>query len=95
MVQTLGQNSVRTVQLLSVIQVALQKAGLAVDAAHELAVTYLYQWTALRAYVAAFDSAFVIGAAVMFVTGVLAVITAGLGAELRGIDAAQGGAGAI
>ncbi len=65
MVQTFGQNSVRTVQLLSVIQVALQKAGLAVDAAHELAVTYLYQWTALRAYVAAFDSAFVIGATVI------------------------------
>jgi MFS family permease len=39
MVQTFGQNSVRTVQLLSAIQVALQKAGLAVDAAHELAVS--------------------------------------------------------
>ena len=38
---------------------------MAADAAHELSVYYLYQMTAVRAYVAAFDSAFVIGAVVI------------------------------
>ncbi len=65
MMQTVGQNSITAVQTLAGIQVGLQKTGMSVDAAHQTALTLLYQLTTVRSYVAAFDTAFLIGGVVI------------------------------
>jgi EmrB/QacA subfamily drug resistance transporter len=63
--QTATPDSGSTLGVLSMAQVALQKAGMSVQAAHQAAIALLYQVTALKAAVLAFDRVFVIGAVIL------------------------------
>jgi DHA2 family multidrug resistance protein len=67
MVQTITPDSGTTLRVMSTAQVYLQQAGLSLQAAHQEAVALLYQMTALRAYVLAFEKVFVIGAVILFI----------------------------
>jgi EmrB/QacA subfamily drug resistance transporter len=66
MVQTVTPDSGATLRIMSTAQVRLQQAGMSMQAAHQEAVTLLYQLTALRAYVLAFDKVFLIGSIILF-----------------------------
>ena len=65
--QTVTPDSGSSLQVLSTAQVYLQKAGMSLQAAHQEAVALLYQMTALRGYILAFEKVFVIGAIIIFI----------------------------
>jgi EmrB/QacA subfamily drug resistance transporter len=67
MVQTLTPDSAMTLKVMSTAQVYLQQTGLSLLAARQEATLLLYQMTALRAYVLAFQKVFLIGAVVLFI----------------------------
>jgi EmrB/QacA subfamily drug resistance transporter len=67
MAQTVTPDSGTTLGVMSTIQVYLQKAGMSLEAAHQQAVYLLYQQTALRAYILAFEKVFIIGAIIIFI----------------------------
>ena len=72
LVQTITPDSGRVLQLLSIIQVYLQQTGMTLDAARQFAIYTIYQLTALRAAVLAFDKAYLVSAIVVL----LAIIPA-------------------
>jgi len=67
LVQTVTPDSGTTLRVMSTAQVYFQQAGMSVQAAHQEAIALLYQMTALRAYVLAFDKVFIIGAIIIFI----------------------------
>ena len=58
-------------------QVALQKAGMSLQAAHQGAIALLYQMTVLKAAVLAFDRVFMIGAIILAIGIVPALLLHG------------------
>jgi EmrB/QacA subfamily drug resistance transporter len=67
MVQTATPDSGTSLQVMSTAQVYLQKAGMSLQAAHQEAIALLYQLTAIRATILAFEKVFIIGAVIIFV----------------------------
>jgi EmrB/QacA subfamily drug resistance transporter len=67
MTQTVTPDSGTTLGVMSTIQVYLQKTGMSLQAAHQQAIVLLYQQTALRAYVLAFEKVFIIGSIIIFI----------------------------
>jgi EmrB/QacA subfamily drug resistance transporter len=67
LVQTLTPDSGITLQFMSTVQVYLQKLGMTLETARQLAVYILYQKTALQAFILAFEKVFIIGAIIMLV----------------------------
>jgi DHA2 family multidrug resistance protein len=80
--QTATPDSGSTLGVLSMAQVALQKAGMSLQAAHQGAIALLYQATALKGAVLAFDKVFVIGAVILGL-GVLPALLLHHGAQAR------------
>jgi EmrB/QacA subfamily drug resistance transporter len=68
--QTATPDSGSTLGVLSTAQVALQKAGMSLQAAHQAAIALLYQMTVLKGAVLAFERVFMIGA-IILVIGIL------------------------
>jgi EmrB/QacA subfamily drug resistance transporter len=67
LVQTATPDSGSTLKILSTAQVYLQQAGLSLQAAHQSALSLLYQMTYLKAAVLAFEKVFIIGAIILLV----------------------------
>lgn len=65
MAQTVTPDSVTALRTISQIQVYLMQSGMSVDAAHRGALLLLYQYVNLRAAVTAFDMDYVIGAVIV------------------------------
>jgi len=83
--QTATPDSGSTLGVLSMAQVALQKAGMSLQAAHQAAIAMLYQATVLKAAVLAFDRVFMYGAIILFV-GVLPALLLHSGAKAEKKD---------
>lgn len=77
MVQTMTPDSAHTLQLVSTIQVYLQQLGMTLDAARQLTIYFLYQMTALRAAVLAFQKAYVISAVIVMAAIIPALFLTG------------------
>ena len=75
--QTATPDSGSTLGVLSMAQVALQKAGMTLQAAHQGAIALLYQMTILKAAVLAFDRVFMIGAIILAIGIVPALLLHG------------------
>lgn len=80
--QTATPDSGSTLGVLSMAQVALQKAGMSLQAAHQAAIALLYQVTVLKAAVLAFDRVFVIGAIILGI-GIVPALFLHAGAKAR------------
>ncbi|HHE41298.1 MAG TPA: DHA2 family efflux MFS transporter permease subunit [Dehalococcoidia bacterium] len=63
--QTATPDSGDTLKVLSTAQVALQKMGMSLQEAHQGAIALLYQLTALKAAILAFDRVFAFGAVIL------------------------------
>jgi EmrB/QacA subfamily drug resistance transporter len=66
LLQTVTPDSGITLRVMSAAQVYFQQAGMSLQAAQAEAVAVLYQMTALRAYILAFEKVFIIGAIILF-----------------------------
>lgn len=84
MTQTLTPDSGLTLQLVSTIQVYLQKAGMTIDAARQFTTYVLYQMTSLRAAVLAFQKDYVISAIIVLVAIIPALFLTGGAARKNG-----------
>jgi len=71
--QTLTPDSLTTMRFLSNIQIILQQSGASFEEARQVATYALYQLANLRAFVMAFDDAFLISAMIVFI-GLLPVL---------------------
>jgi EmrB/QacA subfamily drug resistance transporter len=67
LLQTVTPDSGSTLRVMSTAQVYLQQAGMSLQAARAESIALLYQMTAIRAFVLAFDKVFIIGAIILFI----------------------------
>jgi len=64
--QTLTPDSALAMQMISSVQVMMMQAGQTLEAAHQGAIVFLYQYVSLRAIVTAFEMDYVISAIIVF-----------------------------
>ena len=74
MVQTVTPDSAIALRVISQIQVYLMQSGIAADTARNQAVVFLYQFVSLRSSVTAFETDYVIGAILLLVSIIPAML---------------------